>query len=211
MLRQRKAALNGRGGGEQKLVGRPTGANGLKTSYRTVDGASSPTESGFERGAAQGKNSDGALPWPCSSHDELLLDFQVTNRTQALRSRFDAIIAQNRAIITTKISVLERQGEAIFIADAIPTPHAIAAGVRREITHIHERHDHSLHCTLSPLDAKLVVSNGWGERHPLAGSRLFSSCYTMLYTPRSEEELEVVCRVVRASIAFMTGGRDVVG
>lgn len=134
---------------------------------------------------------------------------QIINTPQALRRRFDSIISKNRGIITTKTSVLERRGEAIFIADDIPSPHAIAAGVRREISHIHERPDYSLHCTLSPKDAKLVISNGWGERHPLSGSRLFSACYIMLYTPRNEEELEVVCRSVCASIAFMTGGKDV--
>lgn len=39
---------------------------------------------------------------------------------------------------------------------------------RREIVHFH-RIDGSLHCLLSPADARHVIAHKWGELHPLSG------------------------------------------
>lgn len=65
---------------------------------------------------------------------------------------------------------------------------------------------------------KKVIEANWGERHPLDGSKFIErfikdaslpNQYVLVYAPRSEEELEVVMRIVRASIAYMTGSDDV--
>lgn len=63
--------------------------------------------------------------------------------------------------------------------------------------------------TLSLADAKEVIEKGWGLRHKLSGP-LIPVGYLLLYAPRNEEELEVLGRILKAGIAFMSGGKEVV-
>jgi hypothetical protein len=53
-----------------------------------------------------------------------------------------------------------------------------------------------------------VIDQKRGERHPMSGSLLVKE-YLTIYTPRDDEELRVVEAIVRASIGYMTGSRDV--
>lgn len=62
--------------------------------------------------------------------------------------------------------------------------------------------------TLSLADAKEVIEKGWGLRHKLSGP-FIPVGYLMLYAPRDEEEVEVLGRVLRAGIAFMSDGKEV--
>ena len=62
--------------------------------------------------------------------------------------------------------------------------------------------------TLSCADAKEVISKGWGERHRLAGTYL-NLGYTFVYAPRDLEEVEIMGKVFKAGIAFMSGGKEV--
>jgi len=112
-----------------------------------------------------------------------------------------------RAVIKT--SAMEKANNAIFIADPIPTPHAIAKATSREIAHVHVDADHSIHALLSPLDCKEVILKKWGERMPLAGS-LVPNEYLILYTPRNTEEIKVVKSIVSAAIMFMCGAPEVI-
>lgn len=64
--------------------------------------------------------------------------------------------------------------------------------------------DGSLHVSLAPKDAKLVLERGWGQRHGLAGRGLYAG-FVMIYAPRDEDELLVMKGIVRASIRFMMG------
>ena len=74
-----------------------------------------------------------------------------------------------------------------------------------EIAHIHTT-DCSMHLTLHPSDAALVISNGWGERHPLAGRGPWvPKGFTMVYAPRNQEEVEIVTEAVRAA-GWWVGG-----
>lgn len=54
-----------------------------------------------------------------------------------------------------------------------------------------------------------MIDQGRGERHPMSGSLLLVKEYITIYTPRDDEELKIVEAIVRASIGFMTGSRDV--
>lgn len=53
----------------------------------------------------------------------------------------------------------------------------------------------------------------WGERHAFDGSRivrhiapvLLPMTYVMVYAPRNREEIDIVCEMLRGSIAYMTG------
>ncbi|KAI1333433.1 hypothetical protein F5Y16DRAFT_13853 [Xylariaceae sp. FL0255] len=78
-----------------------------------------------------------------------------------------------------------------------------------EICHVHNS-DHSLHLSLHPDDAKEVLEKGWGQRHPLT-SRCFGLLkmpvprqFTMVYAPRSRDELKVVCQIIDAAGWWVT-------
>ena len=54
-----------------------------------------------------------------------------------------------------------------------------------------------------------MIERGWGERHPISGVVGLPKEYLMIYAPMDEDEVEVVVRIIKASIAYMTG-REVV-
>lgn len=64
---------------------------------------------------------------------------------------------------------------------------------------------------------KKVLESGWGLRHPLDGAKslkylmggTISYQYVLVYAPRNPEEIETAIEVVKASIGYMTGSRDV--
>lgn len=72
---------------------------------------------------------------------------------------------------------------------------------RGEIVHVHPS-DGSMHLTLHPSDANVVLETGWGERHPLAGvffNRFLPRGFVMVYAPHNEDEIELVLRIVWAA------------
>ena len=78
-----------------------------------------------------------------------------------------------------------------------------------EICHLHGT-DTSMHLTLHPHDAALVISHGWGERHPLAGCSMFGKTllpagFVMVYAPNDESQIGVIMEIVRAG-AWWVGG-----
>ena len=69
-----------------------------------------------------------------------------------------------------------------------------------------------MHLTLHPHDVSIVLSSGWGERHPLAGkyvhgTKLLPSGFVMVYAPQQESEIETVMEIVKAG-AWWVGGVD---
>ena len=69
-----------------------------------------------------------------------------------------------------------------------------------------------MHLTLHPLDVATVIASGWGQRHPMAGTRVFGrqlvpEGFTMIYGPSDEDEVEVIMQIVRAA-AWWVGGVD---
>ena len=67
-----------------------------------------------------------------------------------------------------------------------------------------------MHLTLHPDDAALVIGQGWGERHPLAGrlilgKRLLPSGFVMVYAPRRETDVKVLMEIVKAA-SWWVGG-----
>jgi Family of unknown function (DUF5519) len=102
---------------------------------------------------------------------------------------------------------MEKSGDALLLADGIPTPHEIVKKTKREIAHVHAEvgcGDFSLHLCLSPSACKEVITKQWGERMGLAGS-LVPNEYLIIYTPRTKEEVGTVKSIVNAAIVFMTG------
>ncbi len=83
----------------------------------------------------------------------------------------------------------------------LANPDAIVGG--REFAHLHP--DGSLHASLEPDLARAAVSAGWATPHPWAKQRANFAGFVMIYTPQTQEELEVVIELVRASYTFVTG------
>ena len=79
-----------------------------------------------------------------------------------------------------------------------------------EVCHAHPS-DRSLHMTLHPADAKIVLEAGWGERHPLARGGWFERFvpygFVMVYAPRSDTEVETVLQIVKAATWHVKNGR----
>ncbi|RDL40975.1 Uncharacterized protein BP5553_00954 [Venustampulla echinocandica] len=124
-----------------------------------------------------------------------------------LKQAIDELVVRYSASVTVKTSLLEKEGDAVFVHDNIPIPHSIAKRVKREIVHVHTgvgSGDYSMHLCLSPVDCKEVILRKWGERLTLAGS-LMPHEYLMIYTPRTIEEVRTVKEIVQAAILFMTG------
>lgn len=69
--------------------------------------------------------------------------------------------------------------------------------------------DGSLHLTLHPADSKLLLENGWGERHPLARGGWFRRFvpreFVLVYAPRNEEEVGIVMEIVAAAVWWVSG------
>jgi hypothetical protein len=69
------------------------------------------------------------------------------------------------------------------------------------------------HAKLSLADAKEAIEKGWGGRHGLSGkkvgSRMFTPAYLMIYAPRDEEEAKIMGKILRAGVAYTSGGLEV--
>lgn len=79
---------------------------------------------------------------------------------------------------------------------AVGPPEAFQA--ETEFAHLHPTYDGSLHVALPPDAARAVVDGGWGEPHPRSG-------YMLVFGPRTDDEVEIVWQIVRASYDFATG------
>jgi hypothetical protein len=118
---------------------------------------------------------------------------------------FHSIAKANNNLVIVGKSRLEPYDVGIQLPEDFKTPE-VAGKNRNEICHIHGI-EGSYHVTLSCADAE-VISKGWGERHRLARTYL-NLGYTFVYAPRDLEEVEIMGKVFRAGIAFMSGGKDV--
>lgn len=80
-------------------------------------------------------------------------------------------------------------------------PDVIVGG--REFAHMHP--DGSLHATLPPELAAEASKLGWATPHPWAKRRRGWEGFVMVFTPGSDEELDLVFKLVLASYNFVTG------
>lgn len=119
----------------------------------------------------------------------------------------NTIAAEHSEIVEIRPSQLENGGPALWLRPEVPIPPWVK-GVKGEIAHFHLAAEGSAHVTLSLADATQVIEKGWGERHPLSG-RFEPWGYVMLYAPRNVEELNVVGKLLRAGVHFMSGGTNV--
>lgn len=113
---------------------------------------------------------------------------------------FDTFVSEHGSYVRYARSGYERHHNGVFVQDASAP---LARQSDGEVAHIHPV-DGSMHMIFSPSDAKKIVENGWGERHPLAGVRpRIPNTYLLIYAPRDLDELRVVNQFLKAAISHM--------
>ena len=83
----------------------------------------------------------------------------------------------------------------------VARPDAIVRG--REFAHLHP--DGSLHASLPSELADKAIEAGWAVHHPWAGKKRGLEGFVMLYSPQTEDEMDVVFQLVEESYLFITG------
>ncbi|SNX83476.1 uncharacterized protein MEPE_02183 [Melanopsichium pennsylvanicum] len=174
-----------------------------------------------------------------------------------IESQSTALFAISHTLVTASDNVSRSTRSAQF---PCTLSRRFLSSLKGEFVHIHctpsraaqeAVQDGSLHMTLHPNDAALVVDQGWAELHPLAGfpsysgfwfgwpawltslrppktgsARWWSSTtvptdksvkvkkalglpptYVMVYSPRNQDEANVVHHIIRAAIMFAIGSR----
>lgn len=119
-----------------------------------------------------------------------------------LRASLQNLAVKDEDTFRIGTSCFEKKGLALFARNPIN------ATCRGEVCHVHHS-DRSMHMNLHPDDAKVVLEMGWGERHPLSRGGWMSAYvpreFVMVYAPRNWEELEAVCRIIKAAGYWVTG------
>lgn len=119
-----------------------------------------------------------------------------------LVERIKALAADSRNQLVERTSCFEKNSSGLFTS--IPITRTCGG----EICHAHPS-DGSMHLTMHPADANMVIEKGWGERHPLARGgwcrRFVPREFCLIYAPRTEQEVETVMRIVAASVWWVSG------
>jgi hypothetical protein len=113
-----------------------------------------------------------------------------------------ALTADPANHLIERTSCFEKHSSGLFAS----TPITRTCG--GEICHAHPS-DGSLHLSLHPADARILIQAGWGERHPLAKGGWFRRFvpreFVLVYAPRDEKEVETVLEVVAAAVWWVSG------
>jgi hypothetical protein len=120
-------------------------------------------------------------------------------------------LAGSREELSLGTSCIEKHGTGLFTASSTPPkPSYTAHRCKQEVCHAHAS-DGSLHMSLHPADAKLVLEACWGERHPLSRGgkfeRFVPADFVMVYSPRDQAEVETVMRIIKAGAWFVGGSQ----
>ncbi|WP_188546875.1 luciferase domain-containing protein [Rhodococcoides trifolii] len=119
--------------------------------------------------------------------------------TSAISEVVESCAADRRMFMQR--SHFERRGQALFVREGFRTVERVKTA-RGEIAHVHSG-DGSLHVVADPADAQLIIEQGWGELHPLAGRPLLGlpESYVLLYSPRNDEDLRQLSTIVRRVVS----------
>jgi len=118
---------------------------------------------------------------------------------KTLHLNFDDTVTTQKDHLQYALSQFEKRNNAVWLTH--PESGNDCTCAKGEIAHIHTI-DGSMHMVLSPSDAKKVLEAGWGELHPLAGKFIPVKTYMLLYSPRNEEDLEVIQQILNAAILY---------
>ncbi|KAF2431102.1 hypothetical protein EJ08DRAFT_670182 [Tothia fuscella] len=123
---------------------------------------------------------------------------------QKLRDRIFALAVGHPMKLRHGTSCLEKHGPGLFARNVINR----SRHCNGEVCHAHPS-DGSIHLTLHPADAAIVLQQAWGERHPLSTggwlARFVPPGFVMVYAPRNEEEVDVVMGIVKAAVWWVAG------
>jgi hypothetical protein len=119
-----------------------------------------------------------------------------------LVQKIKALAADPRNQLMERTSCFEKNSSGLFTS--IPITRTCGG----EICHAHPS-DGSMHMTMHPADANLMIAHGWGERHPLARGgwcrRFVPREFVLVYAPRNEDEVEVMTKIIAAGIWWVSG------
>lgn len=121
-----------------------------------------------------------------------------------MRESINVLAEHHPDILIQGTSCLEKHGPGLFVAQTQNwTPHCSG-----EVCHAHPS-DGSLHLTLHPADAAIILKAKRGERHPLSSGgwlrRFVPAGFVMVYAPRTDEEVEIVMEIVKAAVWWISG------
>ncbi|KAF2276109.1 uncharacterized protein EI97DRAFT_398768 [Westerdykella ornata] len=126
---------------------------------------------------------------------------------QAFVHELQLLAADPENLLVERTSCFEKHSSGLF------STAPITRTCGGEVCHVHPS-DGSLHLTLHPADARILIEAGRGERHPLAKGgwfrRFVPKEFVLVYAPRDAEEVRVVREVVAASVWWVSG-LDVLG
>ncbi|CAG5157101.1 uncharacterized protein ALTATR162_LOCUS4893 [Alternaria atra] len=121
---------------------------------------------------------------------------------RCLVQKIKALASDPRNRLMERTSCFEKHSSGLFTS--VPITRTCGG----EICHAHPS-DGSMHMTLHPADANLMIERGWGERHPLARGgwcrKFVPREFMLVYAPRDEEEVEVVAKIIAAGIWWVSG------
>lgn len=112
--------------------------------------------------------------------------------------------------LATRSDVVEKQSQYERHHPALYAQPLVDCGLSAsgEVGHFH-RPQGSLHLHLRPADARVVIDRGWGELHSLSGRRAnLPESYTLIYAPRSEDEVAVIASILRATLDWASDPSD---
>jgi len=130
---------------------------------------------------------------------------------QAFRDALQQIPAINKTLLESGPSVMEGRGSpALFVSESsFATNHLHSKRSPREVFHLHNS-EGSSHGIFSKADAKIIIEKGWGERHGLGGRAMgIPKTYLMIYAPRNNKEVDVVCKLAKAAARYGLEGRQI--
>ncbi|KAK4555701.1 hypothetical protein LTR86_007454 [Recurvomyces mirabilis] len=159
-------------------------------------------DGGLERRRGAGGRT---LPYAFPQRERFAREWQVPKVKEAYLAAFQRLCAESKDT-QARTPSRKRHGDALFLRNTAATP-AVASASQGEIAHIHTS-DLSAHVVLSLADAKEVVAKGWGQRHSLSGTRILPLGWTMLYVPRTVEEVDVMIGIMRAAVRFMRSNAE---
>jgi hypothetical protein len=119
----------------------------------------------------------------------------------------EAVFAHVRALPGVRVgeSHVSVPGARAFHLDGMKDHAPGAFMVEHEFAHLHPPSDGSLHAAVPPKLVELIISNGWAERHPLAGRYGLPDNIVMIYGPRDKDELATVLELVDLTYRFAFG------
>jgi len=116
---------------------------------------------------------------------------------------FDEAVANSNNTLIYKTSYLEKNSLGIFLKDSASGNQTIVPVSHAEVGHIH-MFDGSMHIILRPSDTKEVIEKGLGELHGLAGQGRAAKTYLMIYSRRTDQELQITKLILEAAVKYAT-------